>query len=90
MIDRKPIAGKRLRVYGAGGAYRDFNAQRVDVAPDGSMLLTQVEQTGEEVDFKTGQKAMGYRQTLLAVIGPDGDLRLESIDVETPPPSGVD
>lgn len=95
-MDQRPIAGKLIRVYdpplpldeseaarqGVTGYFRDFDATKVDVAPDGTMTLSKIESTGEEVDFQSGRKVQGFRATLLAVIAPNGRIRAETVDVE--------
>jgi hypothetical protein len=89
----KPLedpAGRVDEVGGVAYGFRDFPAQKVDIAPDGTMTLTQIEATGEELDIKTGRKMQGYRQTLLAVIDADGHLRAESIDLAREAGSALD
>lgn len=75
---------------GVAYGFRDFPAQKVEVAPDGTMTLTQIEELGEELDIKSGRKMMGYKQTLLAVIDADGHLRAESIDLANEAGSALD
>jgi len=74
----------RLRCYNhTDGSYRDFEPSKVEVGPDGSLSLTLIEQTGERrLDAKGGQMMDEYRVTLLAIIGPDGRLRAETVDVD--------
>jgi hypothetical protein len=67
-------------------SFRDFDASKVEIGPDGSMTLSRIEETGEELDIKTGRKMQGYRVTLLAIIDADGHLRAETIHVDEEQP----
>lgn len=81
----------------------DYDATKLDIGPDGSMSITKLEMVDEKPDLrpgaKIGDKVQGWKQTLLAVVGPDGKLRAETVslelgagpDAEAPtfPPPGV-
>lgn len=94
MIDPKQLPGKVIRVYDPPrpieAGYRDFDATKVEFANDGTMTLTKLEDTGEELDVRSGKMMRGYKQTLLAVVDVDGHLRAESIDLAQPPGSALD
>lgn len=91
-MELKQIPGTVVRVYDpplpigpeGGPGYRDFDANKVDLAPDGSITLSRVEQTGEELDVRSGRMMQGYKTTLLAVVDHDGHLRLETIFTSRP------
>ena len=91
MIEQKHLTGSVVRVYDPplpigpadGPGFRDFDATKVEIAPDGTMTLSKIEQTGEELDVRSGRMMQGYKATLLAVVDADGHLRAETIILES-------
>lgn len=93
MIKRESIPGRVFRVYCPPrpiDGHRDYDAQKVELGPDGTITLHSIESTGEELDIASGRRMQGFKQTILAVIGADGRLRAETIDVAQEPGSALD
>ena len=81
----------KLRVFLSDGP-RDFDASKVDIAPDGSMSITKIEMLeGPKIATPGGDNGARMRVTLLAIVGPDGKLRAETVELEEPEelPAGV-
>src|ERR1035437_6796146 len=89
----EPKLSTRVRVYHremvpegggfvTGGGYTDFDAQKIEVASDGSMILHRITPGGDRLNPKTGKFEQGFEVRILAVIGPDGAVRAETVEVE--------
>lgn len=69
---------------GEGQGFRDFPAFKIDFTPGGDMVLYGMKYYGRKVDLKTGREYDDARQTILAVVDPNGHLRAETVQVEKP------
>ena len=100
MIEQRHLTGTVIRVYDpplpledhqlAGGevgghTFRDFDATKVDIAPDGTMTLSRIRSLGMKRDLaRGGQEYESFEASLLAVIDADGHLRAETIHLADP------
>lgn len=90
MASVEPQTRTRVRVYTGAGrvpkyddqVFVDFDATKIDISPDGSMILTRITASGESrLNPITGKLEEGVEVRILAVIGPDGRVRAETVDV---------
>lgn len=74
-----------FRVYTAEGP-RDFEPSKVEVGLDGTLQLSQAWTLPPRPDLQTGRTLVGMEMRLLALIGPDGRLRGETVEKGSPFP----
>jgi hypothetical protein len=73
----------RFRVYLASGS-RDYDASKIDLGADGSLVLTKLTKVGSRPDLQRGGMQEEWESRILAIIGPDGRVRAETIDEAGP------
>lgn len=89
--DIRPIVGTVFRIYdpprpldaAQAEAFRDFDATKIELNADGSIVLIKTELVEEKPDLRPdaplGQKVQAWSTYILAIINTDGHLRAETI-----------